>query len=53
MNRLQPRSQSGTVFAIVAGVVLITMICWWLPQKWAACQLLYSNPVAQLLCFGG
>ena len=41
------------LIAAVLAFNVIALLIWWLPQKWAACQLLYSNPVAQLLCFGG
>ena len=41
--------------AIAAVAVLLIMFvaaCWWLPQKWQACQKLYDNLPAQLFCFG-
>jgi uncharacterized membrane protein YhfC len=39
----------------VAVLVLLIMIAgawWWLPQKWQACQKLYDNRPAQIICMG-
>jgi succinate dehydrogenase hydrophobic anchor subunit len=40
--------------ALVVVLVLIFIVAlsfWWLPQKWQACQKLYSNSFAQAICF--
>ena len=37
--------------AISLGLLLIVGVnSWWLPQKWQACQKLYDNKPAQVLC---
>jgi hypothetical protein len=41
------------LIAAVLAFNAIALLTWWLPQKWAACQLLYSNRAAQLFCLGG
>jgi hypothetical protein len=40
--------------AFMAATLLIVFAAawWWLPQKWQACQKLYDNRPAQILCFG-
>ena len=40
-------------FIPVAALVLaiqISLAIWWIPQKWAACQRLYDNLPAQIVC---
>ena len=40
-----------TVAAAVLVLVLMTASAWWwLPQKWQACQKLYDNRPAQIIC---
>jgi hypothetical protein len=39
--------------ALAAVLVLVFVVianCWWLPQKWQACQKLYDNSLAQVIC---
>jgi len=39
--------------AFVAALFFIFVVvanCWWLPQKWQACQKLYDNQIAQVIC---
>jgi len=38
----------GAVFLVL--LLMAGMNCWWLPQKWQACQKLYDNKPAQVLC---
>jgi len=39
-------------FAIAVFLVLIIAgAAWWYPQKWQACQKLYDNFPAQMICF--
>lgn len=41
------------VYLAVAALVLILQIAvafWWLPQKWQACQKLYSTRPSQIFC---
>jgi hypothetical protein len=41
----------ATIGAIALTLVLmIAAGWWWLPQKWHACQKLYDNKPAQILC---
>jgi len=38
-------------FLIIAFLAaLIAFNWWWLPQKWHACQRLYDNKPAQVMC---
>ena len=37
--------------AIVIVLILqISIAIWWIPQKWNACQKLYDNLPAQIVC---
>jgi hypothetical protein len=37
--------------AVVLFLIFIAVAnCWWLPQKWQACQKLYDNQIAQIIC---
>jgi hypothetical protein len=37
--------------AVVLFLIFIAVAnCWWLPQKWQACQKLYDNQIAQVIC---
>ena len=38
-----------TIVALVLAIQIIAL-AWWLPQKWQACQRLYDNRPAQLVC---
>jgi hypothetical protein len=31
--------------------LMLTTAVWFLPQKWQACQKLYDNRIAQIICF--
>jgi hypothetical protein len=47
--------RDDTLTAIAAVAILLIMFafaCWWLPQKWQACQRLYDNRPAQIFCLG-
>jgi hypothetical protein len=37
-------------FFVVTLILAIAGSCWWLPQKWHACQKLYDNKPAQVMC---
>lgn len=42
--------------AFLAAAVLVLSLqigiaIWWIPQKWHACQRLYSNLPARIVCF--
>lgn len=39
-----------TSIALVFSLLIISMV-WWVPQKWQACQRLYDNRPAQIICF--
>jgi hypothetical protein len=39
-----------TTAVILFLVFVMIANCWWLPQKWQACQKLYSNSLAQAIC---
>ena len=37
--------------AVIVVLVLVALLnAWWLPQKWQACQKLYDNQIAQVIC---
>ncbi len=38
--------------AVIALVFALQIVAafWWLPQKWQACQRLYDNRPAQIIC---
>jgi len=36
------------IIIVLFSVVLLN--AWWLPQKWQACQKLYDNQIAQVIC---
>ena len=41
------------IIAIAFVLVLaiqISIAIWWIPQKWGACQRLYNNLPAQIVC---
>ena len=40
------------LYAICALILIVQIIAlaWWLPQKWQACQRLYDNRPAQIIC---
>jgi hypothetical protein len=37
--------------ALLVLTVFVVVGFWWLPQKWQACQKLYTNRPAQIVCF--
>jgi hypothetical protein len=39
------------LFAVFAVLTLVGT-AWFLPQKWQACQKLYDNRPAQIICLG-
>jgi uncharacterized membrane protein YhfC len=44
-------------YTIIGALALVLLIMiagawWWLPQKWQACQKLYDNRPAQIICMG-
>jgi uncharacterized membrane protein YcaP (DUF421 family) len=42
-----------TAISVVMTILFMFAVAWWwLPQKWQACQKLYDNRPAQILCFG-
>jgi hypothetical protein len=41
----------GVAAAVVVLVLMAAIAWWWLPQKWQACQKLYDNRIAQIICF--
>jgi hypothetical protein len=41
---------------VYAGIVAILVVAaaygtWWYPQQWHACQILFNNRPAQVVCF--
>ena len=41
---------NGVLAAIVVLFFVVLINVWWLPQKWQACQKLYDNQTAQIIC---
>ena len=35
---------------IITLAIQISIAVWWFPQKWRACQRLYNNLPAQIIC---
>ena len=36
--------------AVIVASIQISIAIWWIPQKWNACQRLYDNLPAQIVC---
>lgn len=39
----------AVAFVLVLSIQ-ISLAIWWIPQKWAACQRLYDNLPARIVC---
>ena len=37
-------------FALIYLVVVLPAAWWWVPLEWSACQKLYDNKPAQVIC---
>ena len=35
---------------VIALILQISIAIWWIPQKWNACQKLYDNLPARIVC---
>jgi len=35
---------------VVTLIVMISLLIWWMPQKWQGCQKIYDNRPAQIFC---
>jgi hypothetical protein len=44
--------RSTAIAAVLLLALFIAASWWWLPQKWQACQKLYDNRPAQIICLG-
>jgi len=50
MKSLDEYTTLGAIALVL--LVMTAAACWWLPQKWHACQKLYDNRPAQIICLG-
>jgi hypothetical protein len=48
---LKPGEKAYTIVLILFALFGIISAVWFLPQKWEACGKLYSNGLAQWMCF--